>query len=185
MSDFEFVFSLFGLLLGLSLAEVLGGFGKALKARHRVRIGWLTPMLGLVVMLDLTSFWSAAWAMRDALPVKYFVLMLLLIFTGVYYLAATMVFPDDPDERPDFDEQYWDNKRLTVGAVFGLNLPYYIIDWSRGGVFIEDRVEVLIATVFMLLLGGLWVVRSRFANLSLLAVLIALYPISGFYGMLT
>ena len=31
MSPFEFVFSLFGLLLGLSLAEVLGGLARTLK----------------------------------------------------------------------------------------------------------------------------------------------------------
>ena len=33
MSTFEFVFSLFGLLLGLSLAEVLGGFARAARGR--------------------------------------------------------------------------------------------------------------------------------------------------------
>ena len=148
MSDFEFVFSLFGLLLGLSLAEVLSGFGKALKARRRVRIGWLTPMLGLLVMLDLTSFWLAAWLMRDVLPVKYLVLMLLLIFTGLYYLAATMVFPAEPDECPDFDVHFWDNKRLIVAAVFVLNLPNYVIDWFRGGVFIDDMFQGLISTAF-------------------------------------
>jgi hypothetical protein len=35
MSDFEFIFSLFGLLLGLSLAEVLGGLARAIEARLR------------------------------------------------------------------------------------------------------------------------------------------------------
>lgn len=95
MSQFEFVFSLFGLLLGLSLAEVLSGFGKAVKARRRLRIGWLTPLLGVLVMLDLTSFWTTAWAARDLLPVNYLTLMLLLAFTGLYYLVATLVFPED------------------------------------------------------------------------------------------
>lgn len=39
MSAFEFTFSFFGLILGLALAEGLGGLAKALKASHRVRIG--------------------------------------------------------------------------------------------------------------------------------------------------
>ena len=34
MSGFEFFFSLFGLLLGLALAEGLGGLARALKARE-------------------------------------------------------------------------------------------------------------------------------------------------------
>ncbi len=69
MSDFEFVFSLLGLLLGFSLVEVLGGLarlieaqlravklGAAGQAEARFRAGWLTPLLGLFVMLDLISF---------------------------------------------------------------------------------------------------------------------------------
>lgn len=185
MSDFEFVFSLFGLLLGLSLAEVLGGFARSLKARHSVRIGWLTPMLGLLVMLDLTSFWSAAWALRDVLPVKFFVLMLLLMFTSAYYLIATMVFPDAPDRKPSFDDHYWENKRLIVAAVFVLNLPNYTIDWFRGGVFIDDLFGVVISTLFMAMLVALWFARNRAANLGLLAFLSALYAISAVESMLT
>ncbi len=33
MSDFEFVFALYSLLLGLSMVELLGGLGRALEAR--------------------------------------------------------------------------------------------------------------------------------------------------------
>lgn len=46
MSGFEFIFSLFGLLLGLALAKGLGGLSRALKTSHRVRIGWPTALLG-------------------------------------------------------------------------------------------------------------------------------------------
>lgn len=185
MSNFEFVFSLFGLLLGLSLAEVLAGFGKALEARHKVRVGWLTPMLGLLTMLDLTSFWTSAWALRDALPVKYFVLMLLLIFTSAYYLVATLVFPKDPHNQADYDGHYWKNKRLIVGSVFILNLPNYGIDWTRGGIGDDSVLAFVVASTFMALLGVLWLARNRAANLVLLGVLIALYPAGGIYGMLT
>ena len=80
MSQFEFIFSLYSLLLGLSLVELLSGLGKTVKARLHVdeeakagyRVGWLTPLLGLFVMLDLLSFWGAAWAVRDIIaePLK-------------------------------------------------------------------------------------------------------------------
>ena len=39
MSNLEFVFSLFGLLLGLALATVLSGLGNALQERHKIRVG--------------------------------------------------------------------------------------------------------------------------------------------------
>ena len=40
-----------------------GGAGRlrrAIQSRRKVRIGWLTPMLGALVALDLTSFWMVA-----------------------------------------------------------------------------------------------------------------------------
>jgi len=178
MSQFEFVFSLFGLLLGLSLAEVLGGFGKAVKARARVRIGWLTPLLGVLVMLDLTSFWTSAWAARDLLPVNYLTLMLLLAFTGLYYLAATLVFPEEVNSGRDFDEHYWLNKRLVVGAVLLLNLPDAAFDLWTGEVVLQTWTRTAILLGFFALLAGLLVARGKRVSLILLVTLIALYPLN-------
>ena len=56
MDRFEFVFSLIGLLLGLSLVEVLSGLVKARKVRSTIRIGWLTPMLGILVSFTSRVF---------------------------------------------------------------------------------------------------------------------------------
>ena len=71
MTNFRLVFSLFGLLLGLGLAEEVGGFGRAIQSRRKVRISWLTPMLGALVALDLTSFWMVAWSVRELVPAHY------------------------------------------------------------------------------------------------------------------
>src|SRR5437763_13628157 len=93
MSPFEFVFSLFALLLGLSLAEVLGGLARTLKQWRTVRRGWLTPLLGLLVRLDLTSSWARAYSLRESIPANFLTLVIVLSVTGLYYLAATPVFP--------------------------------------------------------------------------------------------
>lgn len=62
--SFEFFFSFYGLLLGLSAAEVAKGLANALGARERIRIGWLTPMLAGFLLLDIASFWLFAWGGR-------------------------------------------------------------------------------------------------------------------------
>src|SRR4029450_12291129 len=98
MTNFEFVFSLYGLLLGLALAEVLGGFGAAIQHRRKIRIGCLTPLLGLPVALDLPSFWMVAWSVRDLVPAHYVSLLGGLLIMGVYYLIARIAFPDDPGD---------------------------------------------------------------------------------------
>lgn len=63
MSEFEFVFVLYSLVLGLSLVELLTGLGRTLEfklardaADRAFRIGWLTPLLAVFVILDLLSF---------------------------------------------------------------------------------------------------------------------------------
>jgi hypothetical protein len=122
MSAFEFVFSLFGLLLGFSLVEVLSGLVRTVKLRSKIRVGWLTPLLGLFVLVDLTSFWNVAWRSRDAIPANFATLLLGLFVTGLYYFSASMVFPDKPEEWPDFDEWAARHKRQVMGGILLCNL---------------------------------------------------------------
>lgn len=130
MSAFEFVFSLFGLLLGFSLVEVLSGLVRTLKLRkplrpdsaQAVRIGWLTPLLGLFVLVDLTSFWNIAWQLRDRIPADFASLLFGLAICGLYYFSASMVFPDKPEDWPDFDEWAARHKRQVMGGILACNL---------------------------------------------------------------
>jgi hypothetical protein len=122
MSAFEFVFSLFGLLLGFSLVEVLSGLVRTVKLRGTIRVGWLTPLLGLFVMVDLTSFWSIAWQSREAIPATFLMMLIGLAITGIYYFSASMVFPDKPEEWPDFDEWAARHKRQVMGGILLCNL---------------------------------------------------------------
>lgn len=121
MSAFEFTFSLFGLLLGFSLVEVMSGLVRTLKLRRQARVGWLTPLLGLFVMVDLTSFWSIAWQSRELIPANFAMLLLGLFVTGLYYFAASMVFPERPEEWPDLDEWAARHKRQVLGGILVSN----------------------------------------------------------------
>lgn len=117
MSDFEFVFSLFGLMLGFSLAELLSGLVRSLKGRRAVRLGWLTPLLALFVMLDLTSFWANAWDNRALIPARYGFLVLGLVATGLYYFAASLVFPERDEEVADLDAHFYARRRAILIVV--------------------------------------------------------------------
>jgi hypothetical protein len=133
VGTFEFVFSLFGLLLGLSLAEVLGGFGWAVRHRHRVKLGWLTPLLGSVVMLDLTAFWLLAWSVRDHLHAGYDTLVVGLFVTGLYYLAASMIFPREEFVGQSLDQHFFAVRAKVLGALLVCNLSAYLAAWSHTG----------------------------------------------------
>lgn len=67
MSDFEFLFALFGLLFGLIVAEVSLKFADAIKSSDDRPMGILTPALAFLVLTDLTNFWLFLWGSRGVL----------------------------------------------------------------------------------------------------------------------
>jgi hypothetical protein len=177
VSNFEFVFSLFGLLLGLSLAKVLGGFGRTVQKRRKVRIGWLTPMLGLIVLLDICSFWLLAWALRTAIPVEYVPMMCGLVICGLYYLVATLVFPDDLDEWPDLDAYYVAHKRRVIGGVIGCNALALGAEWALGINLVSSVHNRASVAVFVASAAALVLAKGKRANVGLLAFVALQYPV--------
>lgn len=129
MSQFDFVFSFFGLLLGFTLVEVLSGLAgsaKQVRTHHReasvsVRLGWLTPLLALFVLLDVTSYWKDVWSIRASVTADLDFLFGGLFIAGAYYFAASMVFPDDFEEWPDLDSWFWSHRRQALAPLFIAN----------------------------------------------------------------
>jgi hypothetical protein len=174
MQGFEFVFSLFALLLGLSLAEVLSGFAKALRHRRVVHLGWLTPLLAIFVMLDLTFFWDWTWTARDDIQPRAGVLVIGLFVAGLYYLAASVIFPADVREHADFDAHYFQHRRQVLGAIVLCNLVGEGWDQIRVASQIPWAIWFQIALYFALLAVGI-VTSSKRVSVTVLALLIGLY----------
>jgi hypothetical protein len=176
--SFEFFFSFYGLLLGLSAAEVAKGLAHALGVHERIRIGWLTPMLAAFVLLDIASFWFFAWGGRALVTIGWTSLFVGLVIAITYYLAAALVFPYDLAAWTSLDEHYWRRKRLVVAGimlpnaiVFGLTMAY--ISAPIGTVrFWFDQ------SVYWGALAGLLFTRDRRADLVLLFILILQYLVN-------
>jgi len=184
MTNFEFVFSLFGLLLGLGLAEVLGGFGAAIQHRKKVRIGWLTPLLGALVALDLTSFWMVAWSARDLVPAHYLSLLAGLIIMGLYYLIARICFPDHPEEWPDYDAYYFEHRQWVLGGIVLCNFIAIGALLALGAEPLASAANRWSLLVFIPALGAAMFVQDRRVNIALLLLLIVQYPLVSALGFL-
>lgn len=122
MSAFEFFFSFYGLLLGLSVAVLATGAARAFKHRQARPVGWLTPLLAVFVALDIATFWDAAWVNYRGLPFSYGLLVGGLIVAVVYFIAAALVFPDEGDRPGPLDDHFWTHKRTTLGLLILANL---------------------------------------------------------------
>jgi hypothetical protein len=132
-------------------------------------------------MLDLGAFWALAWAIRDSIPANYLTLIVAMIVTGLYFLSATLVFPDECRQWPDLDDYYFAHRRQVLGGILASKML------ARGAQFALGAVgwAYLPAFVlFVLLTVGLMAVRGRKASLAILLVFLAFYPVFAALGIL-
>jgi hypothetical protein len=177
MTIFEFVFSLYSLLFGLALALVFAGFGNTLQERHKISVGWLTPLLGLFVIMDLTSFWATGWGMRDMFRPDFLYLLCGVFVAGIYYLAAWLVFPKNFVEWPDFDVYYFRHNRLVFGGILFCNLVAVTLLVAGGDSFMHSPLGFANNLTYFVPLIVLLIVRSKRANIALLVFLLARWAV--------
>jgi hypothetical protein len=127
MDPFEFFFSFYGLLLGFSVAELVGGFARLLHERRAVKFGLLTPMLALFVAIDIASFWNQAWVIFRPAPYNYALLILGLVVASTFYVAATQVFPRELKAGESLDDHFWSHRKLVLLSVLAANLVIVIV----------------------------------------------------------
>lgn len=131
MSAFEFFFSFYGLLLGLSVAELVGGFARILHEPQRIRFGWLTPMLAIFVAIDITTFWNQAWAIFRGAPYNMALLVMSLVIAATFYIAASVTFPrvtaEGVEDRIDLDDHFWAHRRVVFGCVLAANAMVWVL----------------------------------------------------------
>ena len=137
ISNFEFVFSLLVILLGLALAQLLGGLASAVKRRPALKIGWATALLATWVTTETVIFWEIVWRTRDVMPPDSPALFPGFAITGLYYFAAALVFPDDLASRESLDDYFMREKaqgdrRSPGGGRIGI--PVEGGDHGHGGV---------------------------------------------------
>ena len=178
MTSFDFLFTLFGLVLGLAMAEALGGFVRALKARTlpdaaaaRPRIGWLTPMLTLIVIFDLITCWGLAWTIRTHVPMSLLTMIGGTGFVTVYFIVAGLLWPDAPGEWPDIDD-WFDRHKAPIGLLLGgINIAFAAVSVLGGRYSGVPYLQV----IYVALLFALALTRSRRQSLAVLAALSGLY----------
>lgn len=177
MTVFEFVFSLYSLLFGLALAQVFGGFGNVLQERHKLKVGWLTPLLGLFVILDLTSFWEIGWQMRGITRPYFLFLIGCVLVAGIYYLAARLVFPRNFEEWPDFDVYYFKHKQWVLGGILLCNVVATVALLSVAAPFMRSPIGFANFVSYFVLISALIAVRSKRPSIVLMLLMVSRYAV--------
>lgn len=184
MTDFEFVFVLYALLLGLSMVELLAGFGRAIEYKFareaqdkEFHVGWLTPLFATFVMLDLISFWLFAWLIRDLLFVNAPTVTGITAFAASYYFAARLVFPSDPESFTDLDVHFYRVRRIVMGILIALVIVQWTYLVSQAGLAnLANNPGTIGLTVLLLaLMTATMVTKNDRFNILILCALIIRY----------
>lgn len=179
MSAFEFFFSFYGLLLGLSVAVIATQFATAVQHRKSIRIGWLTLLLALFVSLDIATFWESAWSVFREAPFNYGMLVAGMTIALVYFVAASLVFPHEITDGAVLDDHFWANKKLVLLLTTVANILMVLLSIVR----VLPLPEGGTTAIGFLILLGLYVVlifpaaltRNRTVFATLIGLHVALY----------
>ena len=142
MTGFDLIVRLFALVLGFSIAEVLGGVARTVRlklgltpvAPEGTRVGWLVPLLGLLVVMDQMSFWLAFYVLQGYVPLHFLTMLAVLFLVGGFYVVSGLVFPAHPERWPDYDVYFFRVKAGVVGGLLIVNLALI----AFGTVVVED-----------------------------------------------
>ena len=179
MDAIEIFFVFYGALLALSVAKILSGVTRL--ARHRGRIGWLTPLLILLLLFDLASFVNSAWRELGAADAGMRLVVACLGAASAYYVAGSMVVPERLAEGDDLDDHYLATKRFTVGGLLVANLlGSQLVQMMVRGLpdFLAARwngFSGVMNLVFYGLLATLLIIRRRAPSIVMLATLNAIF----------
>jgi hypothetical protein len=181
MSDFEFLFALFGLLFGLIIAELSIKFADAIDSDRDCPIGVLTPALAFLLLTDATSFWLLIWAARGVLFISWRTVFSGVLLAMVYFVAASLVFPRTGGRWGHLDDHYWARKRPVAGAILFVNLVTLAAFLTQATPAWNDWWFYYWIPSYDLALVGLMVSRSRRLDLLFLAWVITLNIAAGFH----
>src|ERR1051325_11609031 len=180
MDSFSYLIVFYSLILGLALAELLGGFALMVRAHALKKLEPQTSLMALLILICIVIEWIDAWNTMKAVTVDISGLGVPICLAITYYLAAAVVFPRREADHERLADYYQDRRPFLAGALVAAvvldNITYlhiYISDLQhRPAIFWLWQLPYNLAIAGPLV--ALLFVRSRRANIALLASVILL-----------
>ncbi len=183
MDKFSFFFGFYGLILGLAVTELLGGFGNVVRAGVLRRLGAQTALLAAFVLVVICATWIDAWQSMRNVPLDFEGPWAPLLIAILYYLAAAITFPRDPANWPSLDDYYATRKRFVVGLMLAAE---FAVNYTFRGVFVGDWEhdqprfwghDVLFNVAIKLAFLALFFAKGKRTNIAALLALHALFVV--------
>lgn len=183
MDRFSFFFAFYGLILGLAVTELLGGFAGMVRARAIRKLEPQTVLLALLTFVIICAGWLDAWATMKTVTLNFAGLWAPILIGTAYYLAAAVIFPRDPAKYEELATYYSERKRFILSLLIIAELLVSVTYRSALVEQFTHRPAVFwlwSAPYKLAILGsfvGVWFARSRRTNIAFLATSLLLFMI--------
>ena len=127
-------------------------------------------MIALLVVLDLLSSWMLAWLSREVMPLNFAALLGGTMATALYYIAASLVWPDDAREWPELDIWFDRHKSQIGGAIALANVGFLAILWFRGA----QPFDLAFQVAYIVLAALLILTRRRWESGTVMALMLGI-----------
>jgi len=146
-----------------------------------IKDGYAHPLLAGLLLLDLASFWTNTWEMMQHIQISLHLLIVGVVVAGTYFLAASLVFPDDMDEWPSLDAFYDAHKRWVVGGVWlanmisGIGFTAFVTTPDQFWPNMVSPDSLITVATFSAIMGGAAFIRDHRINAGLFVAGMATY----------
>lgn len=129
MDRFEFFFTVYSLLLGFAIAELMLGYANLLRSPARPAWGVLTPALGVLIFIEIMITFLDAWLKLQRIELNLVGLLAPTMIAMAFFVAAVMAVPRGALEWKTLDDYFHDRKKWILGLLVGqLLITVFIIE---------------------------------------------------------
>ncbi|MEA3058082.1 MAG: hypothetical protein QOF34_897, partial [Sphingomonadales bacterium] len=115
MGSFDYLFSFYGLLLGIAVANVAIGFADMWRDCEKIRVGTCPPLVASSVLLGGMNVWLQMWLTRPYVTVNGVQMLAAAAIALPYVFVSRAIFPgaEDEEER-SLEEHYLRHRKIIL-----------------------------------------------------------------------
>jgi len=115
MNSFDYLFSFYGLLLGIAVANVAIGFADMWRDCEKIAVGTCPPLVASSVLLGGMNIWLQMWHTLPYLTVDGVQMLAAAAVSLPYVFVSRAIFPgvEDKPER-SLEEHYLKHRRMIL-----------------------------------------------------------------------
>ena len=115
MGSFDYLFSFYGLLLGIAVANVAIGFADMWRDCEKISVGTCPPLVASSVLLGGMNVWMQMWLARPFANVNGVQMLAAAAISLPYVFVSRAIFPgmEDKPER-SLEEHYLKHRKIIL-----------------------------------------------------------------------